>query len=128
MGVVYVDDILLISRKLDDIAKIKEGLMESFDVKDLGDVKCCLGIEFIRNENGYSIHQNRFIQDVLARFEMSDCKPISTPMDANAKLSRNSSSENESSNKVPYRELVGSLMYIAMGTRPDRRHGCGHAD
>lgn len=122
MGVVYVDDILLISRKLDDIAKIKEGLLKSFDVKDLGDVKCCLGIEFIRNKNGYSIYQSGFIQDVLARFEMSDCKPISTPMDANAKLSRNSTSENESCSKMPYRELVGSLMYIAMGTRPDIAH------
>ncbi|KAG7196973.1 hypothetical protein KM043_016071 [Ampulex compressa] len=51
MCVVYVHDILLISRKLDSIDKIKEEVLKSFDIKDLGDVRYCLGIEFIRNKD-----------------------------------------------------------------------------
>ena len=55
---------------------------------------------------------------------MVDCKPVKTPMEANQKLSK---LEDEKSVLVdiPYRNAVGSLMYIMLGTRPDISYAVG---
>lgn len=57
---------------------------------------------------------------------MTECKAVSTPMDVSTKLSGSKSLDDEEDNKVPYRELIGSLMYIAMGTRPDIAHAVSY--
>lgn len=108
--IVYIDDILIISRNEKNIIKIGETLSKAFKIRDLGDVSCCLGIEFVNHNDGFSIHQD-FIQDVLARFEMSECKPASTSMSVGSKLSRNTPSNDKEDKNVLYRELVRSLMY-----------------
>lgn len=56
---------------------------------------------------------------MLERFGMSECKPIGTPMEANLKLSKSEKSPNEILDDVPYRELLGSLTYLSVCTRPD---------
>ncbi|GJQ79494.1 hypothetical protein Trydic_g16347 [Trypoxylus dichotomus] len=54
---------------------------------------------------------------------MIDCKPCSTPLDPNQKLSSEMSpkddSEREEMEKIPYQSAVGSLLYAAQSTRPD---------
>lgn len=54
---------------------------------------------------------------------MSDCNPVSTPSDPNQKLTKDmcptTTEEVEKMSQVPYQELVGSLLYIAQGSRPD---------
>lgn len=53
-------------------------------MKDLGRVKKCLGIEFQQDEN-HSIHlsQRDYIDDLLERFGMVECKPANTPIESN---------------------------------------------
>ncbi|KYM95345.1 Copia protein [Cyphomyrmex costatus] len=51
---------------------------------------------------------------------MTDCKPASTPMVGSVRLDTEDSEDLES--MVPYRELVGSLLYLAVSTRPDIAH------
>lgn len=115
---VYVDDILIASRDFARIKELKENLAKYFAIKDLGDVKYCLGIEVSRNREGTYLSQSGYIRDVLARFGMSDCKPVRTPLDPNVKL-HDPDGSNKENPDVPYRELIGSLMYLAQGTRPD---------
>lgn len=54
---------------------------------------------------------------------MSDSKPVTTPLDGNVKLSKEmkpkTTEEVEEMKKVLYRSLIGSLMYLAVSTRPD---------
>jgi hypothetical protein len=131
MVAIYVDDILIFANHMNEIEKLKSQLQEKFDMKDLGEAHYCLGIQIKRNkkEGWIRINQTKYIDDILRRFNMQDSKPISTPMDSSAKLSKESSpnDENETQNmkEIPYQNAVGSLMYAMLGTRPDIAYAVG---
>lgn len=116
---VYVDDILISSRDSRAIKKIKENLSREFKVKDLGEVNHCLGIQFLRDGNRIIMHQKRFIEETLERFGMTDSKPVGTPMDLNVKLTKPKNVAEPLTQKLPFRELIGTLTYLAVATRPD---------
>lgn len=79
-----------------------------------------LGLQIMQRENGsIVVHQIAYTNRVLNRFDMQTCYEVSTPSDPNQVL--HSFIESEPS-KYPYREAVGSLMYLSLGTRPDITH------
>ena len=55
----------------------------------------------------------------MSRFGMENSKPVSTPLDPGTKLAKLDSCLKEELEEYPFRELIGSLMYLAVGTRPD---------
>ena len=56
-------------------------------MKDLGEAKFLLGIEIRKRRNGnVFLVQERYARDVLLRFDMNECKPVSTPLELNAHL------------------------------------------
>ncbi|XP_035209128.1 secreted RxLR effector protein 161-like [Stegodyphus dumicola] len=76
-----------------------------------------LGID-IRQESGKLIlSQENYITKILKNFEMDECKPIKTPGILGENLDDIASSPPVS--KTKYQEALGSLMYLATGTRPD---------
>lgn len=76
-----------------------------------------LGFEILRTNNKIFIKQTSLIEKVLMKFEMGNCKTRIISMETKLNLSN---TETESINEnIPYRELIGSLMYIMMGTRTD---------
>ena len=62
------------------------------------------------------LSQKKYIGDLLNRFGMTECNPLSTPMEQNLKLTSIEGKEFEDATK--YRQLVGSLIYLTT-TRPD---------
>ena len=62
--------------------------------------------------------QSRYIEKLLNRFDMKDCKPKSTPCDLSVSKVMDSQSEKLHDVKL-YREMVGSLIYVMTCTRPD---------
>lgn len=84
--IVYIDDILVMSSDDSEIARVKNHLGSKFDVKDLGEIKYCLGLEFARDNRGITVKLKGYINDVLSRFGMFDCKPVSTPLEPGLKL------------------------------------------
>lgn len=60
---------------------------------------------------------------MLDRFNMGNCKPVSTPLTAHFKLSLDIcpkiEEEKDFMSHVPYSSAVGSLMYVMVCTRPD---------
>lgn len=117
--VVYVDDVLMMSRNVGKISEFGNYLSKEFDVRDLGDASHCLGIEFSRKQGRIGMHQTGYIREVLARFGMTDSRPVLTPMDVNVKLKKAEGEASAEDGNLPYRELVGALMYLAVATRPD---------
>ena len=67
--------------------------------------------------------QRQYILDMLERFNMSDCKPVSTPMTVGA-LSEATASEVLSPD-VPYQSLSGSLLYASVSVQHQGRHHHG---
>ncbi len=120
----YVDDILIVGNCKDKIQQTKSKLSQAFEVKDMGTPEKFLGIEIIRDVKNHvmMLHQKQFIHKILTKFGMLDCKPVKTPMITNEgeRKSQQLKLENSDTNEnVPYRQAIGSLLYLANGTRPD---------
>lgn len=118
---IYVDDILLATNSSNWLKEIKQQLAESFEMKDLGPVSCCLGIEFQQDESNHSVIliQRQYTKMILERFGMQDCKPVKTPIDTNIQLTKPLQVNEKTMRLYPYQRLIGALMYLAIFTRPD---------
>ncbi|UYV64999.1 K02A2.6-like [Cordylochernes scorpioides] len=91
---IYVDDLIIAAEREDTLKSFKESMKRIFKIKDLGGINCCLGIRIQMKEDGsISIDQERYIEELLAKYRMKEAKPISTPMDSNSKLTKISSIE-----------------------------------
>ena len=62
---IYVDDILLTGNDLTEIQRVKDFLLQQFRIKDLGDLKYFLGIEFSRFKAGIYMSQRKYTLDIL---------------------------------------------------------------
>lgn len=113
---VYVDDILFASSSLAAIQSLKSALASTFDARDLGEPSQFLFISIQRDSSGIKLSQPRMIDDLLAKFNMTDCKPRTLPI---AKGALDVEGTPLDTSKFPYSTLIGSLLYIAMCTRPD---------
>ena len=94
----------------------------------MGSLKCFLNIEVIRDRTQHKnwLKQSQYTADILFDFAMSDCNPVRNPEIPNTRLhsgqSPQSDLERDKMSKKPYREAVGSLIYLATKTRPDIIH------
>ncbi|GLT83465.1 hypothetical protein SLE2022_017530 [Rubroshorea leprosula] len=124
----YVDDMLIASKRKEDIDKLKKELNSEFEMKDLGQEKRILGMEIHRDRHGETIKlsQKKFVEKVLERFNMKDAKPVSTPLASHFKLSTQlcpqSNEDLEYMSRVPYSSVVGSMMYAMVCTQRHISH------
>ncbi len=116
----YVDDLLILGNSKKDIAALKGELSKRFEMKDLGPAKVMLGIEITRDRTNRKIFisQKEYTKQVLNRFQMANSRAVSTPMDKTAFSTLKHDQEALDEN-VPYRQAIGSLIYLVTGTRPD---------
>lgn len=115
--VIYVDDILIASQKRFAIDTFKHELAKRFELKDFGQATFCLGINIKKNGVEYHLSQEKYINDILKKFGMENSKPVKTPMETGKPVM--SERKKEEGKIFPYRELIGSLMYLSVATRPD---------
>lgn len=121
----YVDDILLASNDLRLLHDTKQLLSKSCDMKDLGEASFVLGIDICRDRarSLLELSQKAYINRVLKRYGMEDCKHAEAPVVKGDKFSLDQSPssnfEKESMKNFPYSSAVGSLMYAQVCTRPD---------
>ena len=78
---VYVDDIIVFNNCQKWMQSFKENLGKAFSIKDLGEPAWILGMSIIRSPEDkiVSIHQHKYINDLLHRFDMVDCNPVGVP-------------------------------------------------
>ncbi|KAL7678895.1 putative reverse transcriptase, RNA-dependent DNA polymerase [Plasmopara halstedii] len=105
--IAYVDDLIVIDPELDDITLVRDGLKEQFEIKEIGELRYCLGIEVRRDRatRTLELNQRGYIRKIAERFQLADCKPTAIPADPNAPLTAKTDAP---LTHYPYRELVGS--------------------
>lgn len=86
---VYVDDILVTGGDSDLISKLIVDLDMEFSLKTLGEVSYFLGIEVHRSVAGITLHQSKYIRDLLHRTNLMDCKPCCSPISRDVNPVRN---------------------------------------
>ncbi|KAE9073864.1 hypothetical protein PF010_g24902 [Phytophthora fragariae] len=121
----YVDDMLIASRQKAAIASVKAGIAEKFRIKDLGRARFILGIEidYDLERRTLSISQKACTESIIEKFGQENAKPCLTPLEPGVQFTEGDEPQTEE-NKTkmmskPYRSLVGSLIYLACGMRPD---------
>ncbi|KAK2426061.1 putative mitochondrial protein [Trifolium repens] len=118
----YVDDLLITGSNRREIERLKFQMNKEFDMTDLGNLNYFLGLEFTETSKGLVIHQRKYITDILKRFNMMNCNPANSPMEANLKL--NNDEEGAAVDSTLYKQMVGCLRY-ACNSRPDICHSVG---
>jgi len=117
---VWVDDLLLFTKTEAQMTNLKRELGDLFEITDLGEPNKLVGIEIDRDrKNGtLTIKQTKYIESILEKYGLKDANSVSTPLDPNVKLEPLESTDSATADGN-YASLTGSLMYAAIGTRPD---------
>ncbi|MCO5610248.1 hypothetical protein L7F22_064484 [Adiantum nelumboides] len=136
--VLYVDDILIAAEKRSTVDALKEQLKSSnwFQIREainwiVWTAEHVLGVRIRRQRDRRILYlsQERYIEQVLDRFNMADAKPLGVPLQPYVKISKedcpNSKEATNDMQSVPYASACGSLMYAMVATRPDITHAVG---
>jgi transposase InsO family protein len=128
---VFVDDLTLVSDSKLELDRVKKELAKIFKLKDLGQTTSLLGVEvkYDRSQRTLRLSQKQYIREILERFQMSDCRPVSTPMtpglNLNSTMGPSTPEEIQEMQNIPYLNAVGALNYLAIATRPDIAYTVG---
>lgn len=119
---VYVDDLIITGDCEEGILQRKENLSICFQMKELGQQRHFLGLEIDRTQEGIFFHQLKYSKDLMNKFGMLGCKPISTPTKPHTKMCAHEGRDLEDA--TMYQQLVGSLIYLTL-TKPNISNAVG---
>jgi Reverse transcriptase (RNA-dependent DNA polymerase) len=116
--VVYVDDLIISGPNVEEVTELKNIIKGLFPCTDAGAMKEHLSVLFERRDDGaFVLRQRQYLLNVPQRFGMEDYKPCATP--CVHKKTIDETRIDMSYTTSPYREAVGSLLYLATYTCPD---------
>ena len=118
---IHVDDGLLICDDAKEMNKLLNNLKEDFEITVTANPKTYLGLKLERNNEGIHVSQPSNAEKVVKKFINENCKSQATPM---VKVMTNQDIKTE---EYPYRETVGSLLYLSTKTTIDITYAVNHA-
>ena len=115
----YVDDILLTTNDPDMLKAEKMAFSCRFDREDQGEEHCCPGMQIAHDRKNkiLCISQKAYLENVLKRFGMYDCREVTTPLESGKNYTKLSEGDKGADIKK-YQAAIGSLNYAAIATRP----------
>lgn len=93
-------------------------------MKDLGELHYLLGVQTQLKDGSITLDQELHLTKLLIKFELTDAKPVTTPLDSSVKLVKEDGCSTPV-NITKYQSLIGSILYVAMVTCPDIAHAVG---
>jgi Reverse transcriptase (RNA-dependent DNA polymerase) len=125
-----VDDLVTFTNSPAESDHVERELKQKFEIKTLGEPSLLLGMKFTRNKENQitTLSQAHYIDKIIQRVGLQDTNPVSTPLDPNVNLEIDEAEQDKSGNDREfdhdrasgvYARAIGSLMYAAIGTRPD---------
>ena len=112
----FVDDGMIFAECLSDANQVILALKDSFEIT-VGSADTFVGIQIFRDRvnKTMTLHQEAYANKIINRFNVIDV-PCDIPADPNTVLCEPKESIELD---VPYREVIGSLMFLSVVTRPD---------
>ena len=114
----YVDDIAIYSADNPYLKSLIKDLKTAFEITDLGEASFLLGLHITYTPDRLRLTQERYIDTVLKRFDMENSRTVSTPLPKGIQLKSGTEDERIPDPSI-YQSIIGSLMYVTTGTRPD---------
>ncbi|GJV25783.1 putative ribonuclease H-like domain-containing protein [Tanacetum coccineum] len=113
---VYVDDIIFGSTKRSWCDEFEALMKSRFQMSSMGELTFFLGLQVKQKEDGIFISQDKYVAEILKKFDFASVKTASTPIETQKPLVKD---EEASDMDVHlYRSMIGSLMYLT-ASRPD---------
>lgn len=130
---VFVDDMRAGFHEEDEqefTTQVLQKLVSKFQIKLMGEAKMMLGMRILRDKQRgvTTMDQELYITRALERFGMTECKTAETPAIPENRRSASAAEAaamNEPCNHSRYMEMVGTLLYAAISTRPDISYAVG---
>ena len=124
---VHVDDMLATSSSRNEANRFRSELESTWQITALGEPKLVVGIALHRDraKKTITLSQTALIDKIISAYGQVDARTASTPIAHGTQLLKpdptiqQDEAERERLAVLPYRSLVGSLMYVAAGSRPD---------
>nr|AAO06973.1 Putative retroelement [Oryza sativa Japonica Group]ABF94853.1 retrotransposon protein, putative, unclassified [Oryza sativa Japonica Group] len=113
---IYVDDIIFVCSTHALVVDFAETMRREFEMSMMGELSYFLGLQIKQTPQGAFVHQTKYTKDLLRRFKVENCKPISTPIGSTAVLDPDE--DGEAVDQKEYRSMIGSLLYLT-ASRPD---------
>ncbi|GKB11455.1 ribonuclease H-like domain-containing protein [Tanacetum coccineum] len=113
---VYVDDIIFGSTNKELCTGFEKLMKDKFQVSSIGELTFFLGLQVQQKEDGIFISQDKYVDEILKKFNYTDMKSASTPVDLEKPLVKDGDANDVDVHL--YRSMIGSLMYLT-ASRPD---------
>ena len=109
---IYVDDIVFGVINLIFCKKFEQLMQEKFEMSMVGELSYFLELHIKQLEDGIFINQTKYMRDLLKKYDLEECKKISTPMATSTKLDADEGGK--SVDQKIYRGMIGSLLYLTI--------------
>ncbi|GJX68721.1 putative ribonuclease H-like domain-containing protein [Tanacetum coccineum] len=113
---VYVDDIIFGSTNKELCTGFEKLMKDKFQMSSIRELTLFLGLQVQQKEDGIFISQDKYVAKILKKFNYSDVKSASTPVDLEKPLVKDGDVDDVDVHL--YRSMIGSLMYLT-ASRPD---------
>ncbi|UYV63539.1 hypothetical protein LAZ67_2004579 [Cordylochernes scorpioides] len=113
----YVDDLIIAGADKTFNEKLASEIGRFVTLKEKGENEPFIGIEIKKTEYGFDLSQAHYIDKILKKFALEECNIVQTPGDRDQSFDE--CQDSKPVDRTLYQEMIGSLMYLATGTRPD---------
>nr|GEW58439.1 ribonuclease H-like domain, reverse transcriptase, RNA-dependent DNA polymerase [Tanacetum cinerariifolium] len=113
---VYVDDIIFGSTEKSLCTEFEGLIYKKFQISSMGELNFFLGLRVMQRDDGIFISQDKYVADILKKFDFSLLKIASTPIETNKALLKDEEAEDVDVHL--YKSMIGSMMYLT-AFRPD---------
>lgn len=111
-----MDDIIFGSTKEAWCREFETLMKSEFQMSAMGELTFSLGLQVKQQPGGIFIHQEKYVRDILKKFDFENLRTATTPYEASKP--KNQNEPDEAVNVHLYRSMIGSLMYLT-ASRPD---------
>ncbi|GJW73382.1 putative ribonuclease H-like domain-containing protein, partial [Tanacetum coccineum] len=113
---VYVDDIIFGSTKKSWCDEFEALMKSRFQMSSMGELTFILGLQVKQKEECIFISQDKYVAEILKKFDFVNVKTTSTPIETQKPLVKDK--EASDVDVHIYKSMIGSLMYLT-ASRPD---------